>query len=58
MGTTMTTSDDGGQDDATTCTTIEVDRDVWRQVRSDAVVEGRNVSAKLEEVLEEYYDLD
>lgn len=56
MGTTMTTSDDG--DNATTRTTIEVSRNVWRQVRSDAVAEGQNVSEKLEEVLEEYYDLD
>mgnify|MGYP000155446466 CR=1 FL=1 len=59
MGTTMTTSDDGNQgDDATTRTTIEVSRDVWRQVRSDAVAEGQNVSEKLEEVLQEYYDMD
>jgi len=59
MGTTMTTSDDGNQgDDATTRTTIEVDRDVWRQVRSDAVAEGQNVSEKLEEVLQEYYGMD
>ncbi len=58
MGTTMTASDDGGDDSATTRTTIEVDRDVWRQVRSDAVAEGQNVSEKLEEVLEEYYDMD
>jgi len=55
----MTTSDDGNQgDDATTRTTIEVDRDVWRQVRSDAVAEGQNVSEKLEEVLQEYYGMD
>lgn len=59
MGTTIATSDDGDQgDDATTRTTIEVRRDVWRQVRSDAVAEGQNVSEKLEEVLQEYYEMD
>lgn len=56
----MTVSDDGDGDDTppTTRTTIEVRREVWRQVRSDAVAEGQNVSQKLEEVLEDYYDLD
>jgi len=60
METRMTASDDGDGEDArdTTRTTIEVSRDVWRQVRSDAVAEGQNVSQKLEEVLEDYYDLD
>lgn len=60
MQAKMTVSDDGDGDDsrATTRTTIEVSRDVWRQVRSDAVAEGQNVSQKLEEVLEDYYDLD
>lgn len=61
METQMTASDGGGSDDdtdATTRTTIEVNRDVWRQVRSDAVADGKNVSEKLEEVLEDYYDLD
>ncbi|WP_336036249.1 hypothetical protein [Halobacterium yunchengense] len=56
----MTASHDGDGDDArdVTRTTIEVSRDVWRQVRSDAVADGQNVSRKLEEVLEDYYDLD
>lgn len=60
MEARMTVSDDGDGDDTpdTTRTTIEVSRDVWRQVRSDAVAEGQNVSQKLEEVLEDYYDLD
>lgn len=48
--------DDNGDDN--TRTTIEVDRSVWREVRSDAVADGRNVSEKLEEVLRDYYDLE
>lgn len=55
---TMTESNDGGASDDTTRTSIEVDRDVWRRVRSDAVADGKNVSEKLQEVLEDYYDLD
>lgn len=41
-----------------TRTTIEVDRDAWRQVRSRAVAEGKTVSEMLEEVLVDYFDLD
>ena len=55
---TMTTAGSGGASDDTTHTSIEVDRSVWRHVRSDAVADGKNVSEKLEEVLEDYYDLD
>jgi len=55
---TMTTSESGGGSDDMTHTSIEVDRSVWRRVRSDAVADGKNVSEKLEEVLEDYYDLD
>jgi hypothetical protein len=55
---TMTESNGGGASDDTTRTSIEISEDVWRQVRSDAVADGKNVSEKLEEVLEEYYDLD
>jgi len=55
---TMTTSNGGGASDDTTHTSIEIDRDVWRRLRSDAVADGKNVSEKLEEVLEEYYGLD
>jgi macrodomain Ter protein organizer (MatP/YcbG family) len=58
MESQMTTSDNGGTSDETTHTSIEIDRSVWRQVRSDAVADGSTVSEKLEEVLEEYYDLD
>ena len=39
-------------------TTIEVDRQVWRQVRAEAVGEGKNVSEKLEEILREHVGLD
>jgi hypothetical protein len=49
-------NDDDDEVDRTR-TTIKVDREVWRQVRSDAVAEGKNVSEKLEEVLEDYYDV-
>lgn len=53
------TDDTNGDDTADlTRTTIELDREVWREVRSDAVADGANVSEKLQEVLEEYYDLD
>ena len=52
----MTDNDNGDTD--VTRTTIELDRQVWRQVRSDAVSDGSNVSEKLEEVLVDYYDLD
>jgi len=55
---TMTASESGGGSDDMTHTSIEVDRSVWRRVRSDAVADGKNVSEKLEEVLEDYYDLD
>ena len=54
----MTTSNGGGASDDTTHTSIEIDREVWRRVRSDAVADGKNVSEKLQEVLEDYYDLD
>lgn len=53
------TDDNSGDDTADlTRTTIELDREVWREVRSDAVADGANVSEKLEEVLVDYYDLD
>lgn len=44
--------------DDTTRTTIEVDRDVWRQLRSEAVADGQTISAKLEEVLIDYFDIE
>ena len=55
MSTEMT--DDTSTDD-TARTTIEVDRQVWRQVRAEAVGEGKNVSKKLEEILVEYFEDD
>ena len=55
MSTEMT--DDTSTDD-TARTTIEVDRQVWRQVRAEAVGEGKNVSKKLEEILVEYFEED
>ena len=60
-------SDDAGMSNAMTDensdspksrTTIEVDRQVWRQVRGEAVSEGKNVSEKLEEILREYVELN
>ncbi|WP_158294259.1 hypothetical protein [Halorubrum sp. SP9] len=56
----MAMTDDNSGDDAAdlTRTTIELDREVWREVRSDAVADGANVSEKLEEVLVDYYELD
>jgi hypothetical protein len=50
------TSDDS--DDPKSRTTIEVDRQVWRQVRAEAVSEGKNVSEKLEEILREHVELE
>ena len=53
------TDDNSGDDTADlTRTTIELDREVWREVRSDAVADGANVSEKLEEVLVDYYNLE
>jgi negative regulator of replication initiation len=46
---------DPGSD--TTRTTIEVDREVWRKVRSQAVAEGENVSDMLEFILADYFDM-
>ncbi|EMA66032.1 hypothetical protein C461_12693 [Halorubrum aidingense JCM 13560] len=53
-------TDDTNGDEAVdlTRTTIELDREVWREVRSDAVADGANVSEKLEEVLVDYYGVD
>jgi hypothetical protein len=53
----MSEENSDGDDVDRTRTTIKVDREVWRQVRSDAVADGKNVSEKLEEVLEDYYDM-
>lgn len=59
MNKAMTDQNSNGDDDSDqTRTTIEVDRDVWRQVRAEAVGEGKNISTKLEEILEEYFEID
>ena len=59
MSEAMTSEDSNGADDAPTArTTIEVDRQVWRQVRAEAVSEGKNVSEKLEEILREHVELE
>jgi len=44
--------------DDTTRTTVEVDRAVWRQLRSEAVADGQNISDKLEDVLIDYFDIE
>lgn len=57
-------SDENSTDDDTTGptdqvrTSVEVDRQLWRQVRAEAVGEGKNVSEKLEEILEAYFGDD
>jgi hypothetical protein len=56
MSEAMTDSNSGDGDTART--TIEVDRQVWRQVRAEAVSEGKNVSEKLEEILREHVEED
>lgn len=55
MSKAMTSDDSDGSKSRTT---IEVDRQVWRQVRAEAVSEGKNVSEKLEEILREHVGLD
>ena len=39
-------------------TSVEVDRQLWRQVRAEAVGEGKHISEKLEEILEAYFEED
>ena len=57
MSEAMTdTNSNDGNDMART--TIEVDREVWRQVRAAAVGEGKNVSEKLEEILRDHFEDD
>ena len=56
----MTASDDGGDDDgdAVTRTTIKVDDEVWRRVRSEAIREDKKVSEQLEAILREHFGLE
>ena len=39
-------------------TSVEVDRQLWRQVRAEAVGEGKTISEKLEEIIEVYFEED
>ncbi|MFC7323276.1 hypothetical protein ACFQMF_01650 [Halorubrum rutilum] len=55
MSEAMTNEDSNGP---MARTTIEVDRQVWRQVRAEAVSEGKNVSEKLEEILRAHVELE
>ncbi|MFC7325980.1 hypothetical protein ACFQMF_15550 [Halorubrum rutilum] len=55
MSEAMTNEDSNGP---MARTTIEVDRQVWRQVRAEAVSEGKNVSEKLEEILRDHVELE
>ena len=55
MSEAMTNEDSNGP---MARTTIEVDRQVWREVRAEVVSEGKNVSEKLEESLREHVVLD
>ena len=60
MSTEMTASDDGGDDngDDVTRTTIKVDDEVWRQVRSEAIRADNKVSEQLEAILREYFEME
>jgi hypothetical protein len=60
MSEAMTDTDESNETNGandTARTTVEVDRHVWRQVRAEAVGEGKNVSEKLEEILRGYFDI-
>ena len=56
MSTEMTASDDDGDD--VTRTTIKVDDDVWRRVRSEAIRADKKVSEQLEAILREHFEID
>jgi hypothetical protein len=51
-------SEENGDNGDYARTTIEVDRAVWRQVRAEAVGEGKNISEKLEEILRDHFDME
>jgi hypothetical protein len=55
MSAEMTESENG---DNTTRTTIKIDDEIWRRVRSQAIREDRRVSEELEVILREYFDED
>ena len=52
----MTASDDDSDD--VTRTTIEVDDEVWRRVRSEAIRADNKVSEQLEAILREHFEID
>jgi macrodomain Ter protein organizer (MatP/YcbG family) len=54
----MTDSDDPEDGGGTTHTSVEIDAEVWRRVRSRAVREDKRVSEMLEEILREHFDMD
>lgn len=54
----MDEATDDDQEADVTRTTIEVDSEVWRQVRSRGVAEGKQVSEMLEEILRDYFDIE
>jgi len=54
MSTEMTASDDNG--DSMTRTTIKVDDQIWRRVRSEAIREDKKVSEQLEAILREHFE--
>ena len=54
MSTEMTASDENG--DNMTRTTIKVDDQVWRRVRSEAIREDKKVSEQLEAILREHFE--
>jgi macrodomain Ter protein organizer (MatP/YcbG family) len=53
----MTPNDDPGDDEAMTHTSVEINADVWRRLRSRAVREDKRVSEMLEEILREHFDM-
>jgi len=57
MSEAMTDPNGDTDNDDPARTTIEVDRQVWRQVRAAAVAEGKHVSVKLEEILQEHFGM-
>jgi len=54
MSTEMTASDENG--DNMTRTTIKVDDQIWRRVRSEAIREDKKVSEQLEAILRQYFE--
>lgn len=46
------------EDGETTHTSVEIDAEVWRQLRSRAVREDKRVSEMLEAILREQFEMD